>query len=170
MTTNGWLQIALFFACVLALTKPMGAYLTQVFERRRTWLDPVLNPIERLLYRVTGVSPDQEMRWTEYLVALLLFTAASVFLTYIVERVQIHLPWNPQHLPGVAPDLAWNTAISFSTNTNWQAYTPESTMSYFTQMFALTTHNFWSAAAGLALAIAFIRGVRCVRWAISGSI
>jgi K+-transporting ATPase ATPase A chain len=159
MTTNGWLQIALFFACVLALTKPMGAYLTQVFERRRTWLDPVLNPIERLLYRVTGVSPDQEMRWTEYLVALLLFTAASVFLTYIVERVQIHLPLNPQHLPGVAPDLAWNTAISFSTNTNWQAYTPESTMSYFTQMFALTTHNFWSAAAGLALAIAFIRGI-----------
>jgi K+-transporting ATPase ATPase A chain len=159
MTTNGWLQIALFFVCVLAFTKPMGLYLTQVFERRRTWLDPVLGPVERLLYRATGIRADQEMRWTEYLVSMLLFTAATVFLTYIVERLQGHLPWNPQHLAGLTPDLAWNTAVSFSTNTNWQAYTPESTMSYFTQMFGLATHNFWSAAVGLALAIAFIRGI-----------
>ena len=159
MTTNGWLQIALFFVCVLALTKPMGAYLTQVFERRRTWLDPVLGPVERMLYRATGIHADEEMRWTEYLVCMLVFSAATLVLTYIVERLQGYLPWNPQHLAGVAPDLAWNTAVSFTTNTNWQSYTPESTMSYFTQMFGLTTHNFWSAAVGLALAIAFIRGI-----------
>ncbi len=159
MTTNGWLQIALFFACVLALTKPMGAYLTQVFERRRTWLDPVLSPVERLLYRATGIHADEEMRWTEYLVCMLVFSAATLMLTYIVERLQGHLPWNPQHLAGVAPDLAWNTAVSFTTNTNWQSYTPETTMSYFTQMFGLATHNFWSAAVGLSLAIAFIRGI-----------
>ena len=159
MTTNGWLQIALFFACVLALTKPMGLYLTQVFERRRTWLDPFLNPVERLLYRVTGIHADEEMRWTEYLVCMLFFSAATLLLTYFIERLQAHLPWNPQHLAGVAPDLAWNTAVSFTTNTNWQAYTPESTMTYFTQMVGLATHNFWSAAVGLALAVAFIRGI-----------
>ncbi len=159
MTTNGWLQIALFFACVLAFTKPMGLYLAQVFERRHTWLDPVLGPVERLLYKATGIRADEEMRWTEYLVSMLSFSAATLLLTYVVERLQGHLPWNPQHLPGVAPDLAWNTAVSFTTNTNWQAYTPESTMSYFTQMFGLATHNFWSAAVGLALAIVFIRGI-----------
>ncbi len=159
MTTNGWLQIALFFVCVLALTKPMGLYLTQVYERRRTWLDPVFGPIERLLYRATGIKADEEMRWTEYLVSMLTFTAATVLLTYLIERIQGHLPWNPQHLAGVEPGLAWNTAISFSTNTNWQAYTPEATMSYLTQMVGLATHNFWSAAVGLALAIAFIRGI-----------
>ena len=159
MTTNGWAQIALFFLLILLLTKPMGSYLTLVFERRRTWLDPVLLPVERLLYRCTGVDPDEEMKWTEYLIAMLVFTAATVLLTYAIERLQAHLPWNPQHLAAVAPDLAWNTAISFSTNTNWQAYTPESTMSYLTQMLGLATHNFWSAAVGLALAVAFIRGI-----------
>lgn len=159
MTTNGWLQITLFFGCVLALTKPVGLYLAQVFERRRTWLDPVLGPVERLLYRATGITPEEEMRWTEYLVAVLLFSASTLLLTYFVERLQGHLPWNPQHLPGVAPGLAWNTAVSFTTNTNWQAYTPEATMSYFSQMVGLATHNFWSAAVGLALAIAFIRGI-----------
>ena len=159
MTTNGWMQIAVFFACVLALTKPMGMYLTQVFERRRTWLDPMLSPVERLLYRATGVKAEEEMRWTEYLGSMLIFSAATLVLTYLVERLQGHLPWNPQHLAGVAPDLAWNTAVSFTTNTNWQAYTPETTMSYFTQMVGLATHNFWSAAVGLALAIAFIRGI-----------
>src|SRR5580704_17313992 len=135
MTTNGWLQIVLFFLFVLALTKPVGSYLTLVFERRRTWLDPVLSPAERLLYRVTGVKPEEEMRWTEYLVAMLIFSAVTLLLTYIVERLQAHLPLNPQHLAGVEPGLAWNTAISFTTNTNWQSYTPETTMSYFTQMF-----------------------------------
>ena len=159
MTLNGWLQIALFIAAVLLLAKPMGTYMTAVFERRKTFLDPVLGPCERLLYRVTGVDANQEMRWTQYCVAMLTFSAATLVLTYIVERLQAHLPWNPQHLPGVESSLALNTAISFTTNTNWQAYTPESTMSYLTQMLGLATHNFWSAAVGLALAIAFVRGI-----------
>jgi len=162
MSANGWLQIGLFFFLVLVLAKPIGSYMTLVFERRRTWLDPVLAPIERLLYKATGIAADEEMRWTEYLLSMLMFSAVTALLTYVVERMQGVLPWkllNPQHLPGVAPDLAWNTAISFTTNTNWQAYTPETTMSYLTQMVGLTTHNFWSAAVGLALAIAFIRGI-----------
>jgi len=159
MTTNGWFQIAFFFVVVLALAKPVGTYMTLVFERRRTWLDPVAGPIERLLYRLTGINPEEEMRWTTYLVAMLIFSAATLLLTYIVERLQGHLPFNPQHLAGVEPGLAWNTAVSFTTNTNWQSYSPETTMSYFTQMFGLATHNFWSAAIGLALAVAFIRGI-----------
>ncbi len=159
MTLNGWLQIVLFIVVVLLLAKPIGSYMTRVFERRRTFLDPVLVPCERLLYRVTGVHADEEMRWTEYAVAMLIFSAATLLLTYLVERLQGLLPLNPQHLPGVEPALALNTAISFTTNTNWQAYVPESTMSYLTQMLGLATHNFWSAAVGLALAIAFIRGI-----------
>ena len=159
MTLNGWLQISLFFALVLALAKPIGSYMTLVFERRRTSLDPVLVPVERLLYRATGIRADEEMRWTEYLTSMLVFSAATLLLTYVIERLQNHLPLNPQHLAAVAPALAWNTAISFTTNTNWQAYTPETTMSYLTQMLGLATHNFWSAAVGLALAIAFIRGI-----------
>jgi len=159
MSLNGWLQIALFFACVALLAKPMGTYLTRVFAGKRTWLDPVLVPCERLLYRLTGVNPETEMHWTGYLFALLVFSLVTLLLTYAIERLQHVLPFNPQHLPGVAPDLAWSTAVSFTTNTNWQAYTPESTMSYLTQMLGLATHNFWSAASGLALAIAFIRGI-----------
>jgi K+-transporting ATPase ATPase A chain len=159
MSLNGWLQIFLFIAAVLLLAKPMGSYLARVFERRKTFLDPVLVPCERLLYRVTGINPEQEMRWTEYAVAMLVFSAATMLLTYIVERIQLWLPLNPQHLPGVEPVLALNTAISFTTNTNWQSYVPEATMSYLTQMLGLATHNFWSAAVGMALAIAFIRGI-----------
>ncbi len=159
MSLNGWLQIAVFIAAVLLLAKPMGSYMTRVFERRRTWLDPVLVPAERLLYRATGVDPAEEMPWTRYTGAMLIFSAATLILTYIVERLQHLLPFNPQGLPNVPSDLALNTAISFTTNTNWQAYVPESTMSYLTQMFALATHNFWSAAVGLALAVAFIRGI-----------
>jgi K+-transporting ATPase ATPase A chain len=159
MSLNGWLQIALFIALILLLAKPMGLYMTRVFERRRTWLDPILVPCERLLYRITGVDPNEEMRWTQYAVAMLIFSAATLVLTYVIQRIQQFLPLNPQHLAAVAPDLALNTAISFTTNTNWQAYTPESTMSYLTQMLGLATHNFWSAAVGLALAIAFIRGI-----------
>jgi K+-transporting ATPase ATPase A chain len=119
----------------------------------------VLFPCERLLYRMTGVKPEQEMRWTEYAVAMFVFSAATMVLTYIIERIQHLLPLNPQHLPAVESSLALNTAISFTTNTNWQAYTPESTMSYLTQMLGLATHNFWSAAVGMALAIAFVRGI-----------
>jgi K+-transporting ATPase ATPase A chain len=159
MSLNGWLQIALFIAIILLFAKPMGSYMTRVFEGRRTWLDPVLRPCERLLYRLTGVDPSEEMRWTQYAIAMLVFSAATLFLTYAIERLQQFLPLNPQHLANVAPDLAFNTAVSFTTNTNWQAYTPETTMSYLTQMLGLATHNFWSAAVGLALAIAFIRGI-----------
>jgi K+-transporting ATPase ATPase A chain len=160
MTSNGWLQIGVFFALVLLLAKPMGLYMARVYERKRTWLDPVLVPIERLLYRMTGVDADVEMRWTEYGVAMLIFSLATLLLTYAVERLQHAIPlWNPQHLAAVEPYLAWNTATSFTTNTNWQSYVPEQTMSYLTQMFGLATHNFWSAAVGMALAIAFIRGI-----------
>ena len=159
MSLNGWLQILLFIALVLLLAQPVGSYMTQVFERRRTWLDGVCGPVERLLYRLTGIDAEYEMRWTEYAVAMLIFSAVTLVLTYLVERLQGMLPLNTQHLPGVPADVALNTAISFTTNTNWQSYVPETTMSYLTQMVGLATHNFWSAAVGLALAIAFVRGI-----------
>jgi len=159
MTTNGWLQIAVFFALVLLAAKPMGLYMANVFERRKTLLDPLIGPVERLLYKLTGVDADAEMRWTEYAAAMLTFSCATALLTYAIERLQHWLPLNPQKLPNIDAWLAWNTAVSFTTNTNWQAYVPESTMSYLTQMVGLATHNFWSAAVGIALAIAFIRGV-----------
>ena len=159
MTGNGWFQILLFFGVILLITKPMGVYLYRVFEGKSTWLDPVLRPIERLIYRVCGIEEKKEMKWTEYGVAMLVFSAASLLLLYLIERVQVWLPWNPQNLANVAPDLAWNTAVSFTTNTNWQAYTPETTMSYLTQMAGLAYHNFASAAVGIALAVAVIRGV-----------
>ncbi len=159
MTLNGWLQIGLFLAAVLLLAKPMGTYMSAVFEHRRTFLDPLLGPCERLLYRVTGVKPNEEMRWATYVLHMFAFSASTLALTYVVQRLQAHLPFNPQHLPGVESSLALNTAISFTTNTNWQAYVPETTMSYLTQMLGLATHNFWSAAVGLALAIAFVRGI-----------
>ena len=159
MTINGWLQIAIFFLLVLLTTKPLGRYMARVFEGRRTFLDPLLVPIERLLYRITRVDRKEEMRWTEYGAAMLLFSLVTMLLTYVIERAQHMLPWNPQHLAGVTPALAWNTAVSFTTNTNWQSYVPEQTMSYLTQMLGLATHNFWSAATGIALAVAFIRGI-----------
>jgi K+-transporting ATPase ATPase A chain len=160
MTANGWLQIAFFFVLLLLAAKPMGLYMARVYERQKTLLDPVLGPVERLLYRITGVNPDAEMRWTEYGAAMLIFSGATLLLTYAIERLQHAIPlWNPQHLAAVEPYLAWNTAASFTTNTNWQSYVPEQTMSYLTQMVGLATHNFWSAATGMALAIAFIRGI-----------
>lgn len=159
MSLNGWLQVAVFIAAVLLFAHPMGLYLARVFEGGRTFLDPMLRPCERLLYKLVRVDPTHEMHWTEYAFAMLAFSAATMLLTYIVERMQHILPLNPQHLPGVEPVLALNTAISFTTNTNWQSYSPETTMSYLTQMLGLATHNFWSAAVGIALAIAFIRGI-----------
>lgn len=159
MTANGWLQIGLYIFVVLLITKPMGVFLTRVFEREKTFLDPLLRPVERVLYRLCGVNENAEMRWTEYGAATLLFSVASLLLLYFMERLQQWLPWNPQHFTNVPQDLAWNTAVSFTTNTNWQAYTPEVTMSYFTQMAGLAYHNFASAAVGIALAIAVIRGV-----------
>src|SRR5215469_8050071 len=160
MTINGWLQIIVFLALIFAVTKPMGVYMARVFNRERTFLDPALRPIERLVYRVTGVEEDQEMRWTEYAASMLLFSLASMLLLYIIQRVQGFLPWNPQKFGAVNPaHLAFNTAASFTTNTNWQVYAGETTMSYFTQMAGLAYHNFVSAATGIALAIAFIRGI-----------
>jgi potassium-transporting ATPase potassium-binding subunit len=159
MTLGGWLQIAVFFALILLSAQPMGSYMSRVFERRGTLLDRLLLPIERLIYRITGVRADEEMRWTEYGAAMLFFSLATLLLTYVLERAQGILPWNPQHLPAVPSALAWNTAISFTTNTNWQSYVPERTMTYLTQMLGLATHNFWSAATGIALAVAFIRGI-----------
>jgi len=159
MTANGWFQIGLFLLVLLLITKPIGVFLVRVFQREKTFLDPVLRPIERLIYRVCGIDEGQEMRWTQYGVAMLLFSVVSLVLLYLIERLQQWLPWNPQHFAAVAPDLAWNTAVSFTTNTNWQSYTPEVTMSYFTQMAGLAYHNFASAAVGIALAIAVIRGV-----------
>ena len=160
MTPNGWLQIAVFFALLLLAAKPMGLYMARVYERKKTLLDPVLGPVERLLYRITGVDANAEMGWMEYGGAMLIFSLATLLLTYAIERLQHAIPlWNPQHLAAVEPYLAWNTAVSFTTNTNWQSYVPETTMSYLTQMVGLATHNFWSAATGMALAIAFIRGI-----------
>jgi K+-transporting ATPase ATPase A chain len=159
MTANGWFQIGLFLAVVFLLTKPLGIFLIRVFEREHTFLDPMLRPIERFLYRITGVDEKKEMPWTEYGIALLLFSGVSMLVLYLMERLQHWLPYNPQSLANVTPDLAWNTAASFTTNTNWQVYTPETTMSYLTQMAGLAYHNFASAAVGIALAIALIRGV-----------
>jgi K+-transporting ATPase ATPase A chain len=159
MTANGWLQILLFLAVLVALMRPLGLYMARVFEGQRTFLDPVVKPIERLLYRLCGVKADEEMGWREYGAAMLLFSFISLLLTYIIERAQHLLPWNPQGLAGVEQALAWNTAVSFTTNTNWQAYVPETTMSYFTQMVGLAYHNFLSGAVGIAVAIALVRGI-----------
>ncbi len=160
MTLNGWLQILLFLGLVFAVTKPLGVFMTRVFSRERTFLDPVLRPIERLLYRLTGVDESHEMRWTEYATTMLVFSAVSMLVLYLIQRLQGMLPFNPQHLGAVTPEhLAFNTAASFTTNTNWQAYSGETTMSYFTQMAGLAFHNFASAATGIVLGIAFIRGI-----------
>jgi K+-transporting ATPase ATPase A chain len=163
MTLNGWLQILFFFALILAVTKPLGVFMAHVFNREKTFLDPVLRPVERLIYKLTGVDEEREMRWTEYAVAMLLFSAISMLVLYLIQRLQGVLPFNPQHLLGVDSAgftaSSFNTAASFTTNTNWQSYVPETTMSYLTQMAGLAYHNFASAAVGIALAIAFIRGI-----------
>jgi potassium-transporting ATPase potassium-binding subunit len=159
MTANGWLQIIVYLAVILAVTKPVGIFMARVFNRERTFLDPVLLPVERLLYRLTLVDEEREMRWTEYAFSMLLFSGVSMLVLYLIERVQQILPLNPQKFAGVTPDLAFNTAASFTTNTNWQNYGGEATMSYLTQMAGLAYHNFASAAVGIALAIAFIRGI-----------
>ena len=159
MTANGWLQFALYFGVMLALMRPLGLYLARVVEGQKTFLDPVLRPVERLLYKSCGIDPSREMGWQQYSIAMLLFSFVSLLLTYVIERAQHFLPWNPQHLAGVAPALALNTAASFTTNTNWQSYTPETTMSYLTEMLGLAYHNFLSAAIGIAVAIALVRGI-----------
>ena len=158
MTMQGWLLILVFTALVVAITKPMGMGLFATMEGRRTWLHPVLAPVERGFYALSGINPDGEQSWRRYGVHMLLFNLAGVFLTYAILRLQDVLPLNPLGLPALPPHLAWNTAISFATNTNWQSYSGEVTMSQFSQMVGLTIHNFTSAATGIALAFAFIRG------------
>ena len=159
MTIYGWLQAAIYFVLLVALTKPLGLYLARVFSGERTFLSPVLAPIEKLLYRICRIDPAREMTAVNYLFALFAFSAVGLTWLYVVLRTQKFLPFNPQGFDNLAPDAAWNAAVSFLTNTNWQFYSGESTMSYFSQMAGLAWHNFVSAAAGLAVAIAVIRGV-----------
>jgi K+-transporting ATPase ATPase A chain len=158
MTVNGWLQVALYCVLLVLLTKPLGGYMTRVFAGERTLLSPVLRPLERGLYRLSGVDEAQEQHWVVYAIAMLAFTFAGFVVLYALQRLQAVLPFNPQHLDAVSPDLAFNTSVSFVTNTNWQSYVPETTMSYLVEMAGLTVHNFVSAATGIALALALIRG------------
>ncbi len=167
MTVNGVLQILAFFLVILALTKPLGAFMARVFAGERTFLHATLRPLEQVIYRCCGVKEEEEQRWTGYAASLLMFSLVSLLLTYLIQRIQGLLPFNPQGFgtahaaqgaTAMTPDLAFNTAVAFGTNTNWQAYTPETTMSYLTQMAGLATHNFFSAAAGMAIAIALVRG------------
>ena len=159
MTANGWFQIGLFLLVIFLLTKPLGVFMARVFSGEKTFLDPALRPVERIVYWLTGVDEKHEMRWTEYAVAMLLFSGVSMALLYLIERTQKWLPLNPQQFPNVDPGLAFGTAASFTTNTNWQAYSGESTMSYLMQMAGLAYHNFASAAVGIVLAIVVIRGI-----------
>jgi potassium-transporting ATPase potassium-binding subunit len=159
MTANGWFQIGFFLLVILLITKPLGVFLARVFNGEKTFLDWVLRPIEKLIYRLTGIDEKHEMRWTEYAVAMLLFSGVSMALLYVIERMQKFLPLNPQKFANLEPGLAFGTAASFTTNTNWQAYSGESTMSYLTQMAGLAYHNFASAAVGIAVAVAVIRGI-----------
>jgi K+-transporting ATPase ATPase A chain len=159
MTLIGWLQIVLFALVILALTKPLGTYMYEVFEGERRPLEPVFGPLERGLYAVCGVDPRREQTWLEYTFALLAFSAFGLLVSYAIFRLQALLPLNPQGLAAVSPHLSWNTAVSFTTNTNWQSYGGETTMSYLSQMAGLAWHNFISAAAGIAIAIALARGL-----------
>ena len=159
MTANGVLQIVLYMVVLIALAKPLGAYMARVYEGETTFLDRVLGPIERLIYRVSGIQPEIEMNWKTYAVAMLIFNLFGLLVVYLLQRVQQGLPLNPQGLGAVSPDSSFNTAVSFASNTNWQGYGGETTMSYLTQMLALTVQNFVSAATGMAVLVALIRGL-----------
>jgi K+-transporting ATPase ATPase A chain len=159
MTLFGFLQLVIYFLILLAITKPLGIYMTKVFTRESMLLDRAFGPVERLIYRICRIDQQEEQHWTAYTVAMLMFSLAGLLVLYGLQRLQYYLPLNPQCFSGVAPDLAFNTASSFTSNTNWQAYSGESTMSYFVQMAGLAFHNFVSAATGIALAIAFLRGI-----------
>ena len=158
MTFNGWLQIALYAVLIVLIAKPLGGYMTRVFNGERTFLRPVVRPLEIGIYKICGVREDDEQHWVTYAVAMLAFSFAGFVLMYAIQRLQNVLPLNPAGQDAVSPDLAFNTSVSFLTNTNWQSYVPETTMSYLTQMSALTVHNFVSAATGIVLAIVLIRG------------
>src|SRR5665213_2588459 len=159
MSSIGWLQAAVVFAVVLALTKPTGLYLVRVFEGRRTWLSPILVPVEKLAYRLGGVRENEEMTWYAYALSMLAFSAVGLLYLYVLLRTQKWLPLNPAHFDNLAPDLAWYTAVSFLTNTKWQFYSGEGTLSYLSQMIGLAWHNFVSAAVGIAIAVAIVRGL-----------
>jgi K+-transporting ATPase ATPase A chain len=159
VTLNAVLQVLLYLFLILLITKPLGLYMYKIFNGERTWLSPVVVPIERLFYRLCGINPEEEQKWWEYVIAMLVFSVAGMLLTYLILRTQQWLPFNPQGLPNVEPQLAFNTASSFTTNTNWQNYAGEITMSYFSQMVALVFHQFASAATGIALAVALVRGL-----------
>jgi K+-transporting ATPase ATPase A chain len=160
MHSNDWLQLVLFVGLLALITKPIGLYLTEVLDPHgKTWLDPLVRPFEKFTYRLMGVDPAKEHNWKGYTIAMLVFSAVGVLFTYAILRLQHLLPLNPQGLPALSPALAFNTAVSFTTNTNWQSYGGEGTMSYFSQMVALTIHNFTSAAVGISIAAALVRGV-----------
>src|SRR6476646_10027941 len=160
METSGWIQFAIYLIALALVTKPMGLYLMRVLDPNgRTWLDPVLAPVERFTYRAMGVDARKEHNWKQYTLAMLLFSLVGCLFTYAILRLQYFLPLNPQKLAGVSPDLSFNTATSFTTNTNWQNYAGESTMSYFSQMVGLAFHNFVSAATGIAIAAALVRAI-----------
>src|SRR5664280_1573488 len=160
MRTIDWLQLAAFIALLALVTKPMGLYLIRVLDANgKTWLDPIIKPLERLTYRLMGVKPEQEQDWKRYTFAMLLFSLVGCLFTYIILRIQHLLPLNPQGFGPLSPDLAFNTAASFTTNTNWQSYSGESTLSYLSQMVVLVIHNFTSAATGIAIAAALVRGL-----------
>src|SRR5499426_2754611 len=158
MTISGWVQIALFSVIVILITRPLGGYMTRVFNGERTFLSPVLRPVERAVYWCCGVDEKEEQHWLTYAVAMLFFSVAGFVILYALQRLQWYLPFNPQGQTGVEPSSAFNTSVSFVTNTNWQSYVPETTMSYLAQMAGLTVHNFVSAATGIAMALALIRG------------
>ncbi|MGA2504650.1 MAG: potassium-transporting ATPase subunit KdpA [Anaerolineales bacterium] len=159
MNIFSWLQLIFYMVVLIALAKPLGSFMAKVYQGERTFLDPVMRPVEKLIYRLSGVSPDKEMNWKVYAFAMMLFNVLGLLVVYALQRIQGFLPLNPQGFGAVSPDSSWNTAVSFATNTNWQGYGGETTMSYLTQMLALTTQNFVSAATGMAVLIALIRGL-----------
>lgn len=158
MTSNSYFQITIYILTLLVLAKPLGWYMAKVYEGEPVGLNRLVAPVESLIYRLSGVRPKEEMRWTDYAVSLLVFNLLGTLAVFVLQRMQAHLPFNPQNLPGVSPDSAFNTAVSFATNTNWQGYGGETTMSYLTQMLGLTVQNFVSAATGMAVLVALIRG------------
>ena len=160
MNTSGWIQLLLYVGVLLAITKPLGVYLVQVLDvNGKTFLDPLVKPLEKITYKISGIDPKKEHDWKHYTLAMLLFSGITMLFTYIVLRLQTVLPLNPQKMGAISQDLAFNTAASFDTNTNWQSYGGESTMSYFSQMVALASQNFWTAAVGIAIAAALVRGI-----------
>ena len=159
MTVNGWVQILLLLGAVILVARPLGLYMYKVYAGERTWLTPVVQPLERGLYRMSGIDETKEQGWLAYAISLLVFSLVGLMTSYVILRTQSHLFFNPENLPNVQPSLAFGTASSFTSNTNWQAYSGETTMSYLSQMVALAVHNFTSAAVGMCVAVALIRGI-----------